>query len=162
MEKRLYRSNNRMISGVCAGLAEYFNIDPVVVRAIFLGLIFAGGSGFIIYIILLIIVPERPKFDNYVEVDDKGEATVVDDKQPTVENVNTESKAEKKERIKSTCCSENTRKSAAIIAGVFFIFFGLFFLFRNFIPFLHFKYLFPSFLVLLGIFLLIFSNKQKS
>ena len=59
--KRLYRSRrSRMICGVCGGIAEYFNIDPTLVR---LGLIlFAclGGSGVLGYIIAAIVIPEEP------------------------------------------------------------------------------------------------------
>ncbi|MBI4267953.1 MAG: PspC domain-containing protein [Chloroflexi bacterium] len=58
MEKRLYRSRtDRMIWGVCGGLAKYFDIDPVLVRVIFILLIFAGGIGIIGYIILALVVP---------------------------------------------------------------------------------------------------------
>lgn len=62
MEKRLYRStSNRMIAGVCGGLAEYFNIDPVIVRLIALLLLLPGGlPGFLPYIILWIVVPQKP------------------------------------------------------------------------------------------------------
>jgi phage shock protein PspC (stress-responsive transcriptional regulator) len=57
--KKLFRSKtDRMIGGVCGGLAEYFNIDPVVVRLLFLlGLIFVGGT-FLAYLVLWIVVPE--------------------------------------------------------------------------------------------------------
>ena len=63
MEKRLYRSRkNRMIGGVCGGLAEYFGIDPVVVRLIAVLLLLPGGlPGFLPYIILWIVVPEAPE-----------------------------------------------------------------------------------------------------
>jgi phage shock protein PspC (stress-responsive transcriptional regulator) len=58
MEKRLYRSNKeRMVVGVCGGLAQYFSIDPVIVRLIFVLSIFLGGLGIIAYIILAIVVP---------------------------------------------------------------------------------------------------------
>ena len=58
--RRLYRStNDRMISGVCAGLAEYINIDPTVVRLLFvLGLI-AGGATFMAYLVMMMVVPEE-------------------------------------------------------------------------------------------------------
>ena len=50
--KRLYKSDNKMICGVCSGVAEYFDIDPTLVRLIVVFLIFAGvGSGLIAYII---------------------------------------------------------------------------------------------------------------
>jgi len=59
--KRLYRSRvNRMIVGVCGGLAEYSNIDATLVRILFVILGLMGGSGIIIYIIGVIIIPENP------------------------------------------------------------------------------------------------------
>ncbi len=58
MEKRLYRSRtDRMIWGVCGGLAKYFDIDPVVVRIITILLVFPCGVGIPAYIILAIVVP---------------------------------------------------------------------------------------------------------
>ena len=58
MEKRLYRSRtDRVIWGVCGGLAKYFDIDPVIVRVIAVLLIFANGIGILAYIIMAIIVP---------------------------------------------------------------------------------------------------------
>ena len=58
--KRLYRSRkDRMIGGVCSGLAEYLSIDPTLVRLLFvLGLIAVGGT-FWAYIIMMIVVPEE-------------------------------------------------------------------------------------------------------
>lgn len=60
MEKRLYKSNkNKMIDGVCAGIAEYFNIDPTLVR---LGAVILGcmGGGILAYIIAACIIPRDP------------------------------------------------------------------------------------------------------
>jgi phage shock protein C len=60
MEKRLYRSSkDRMLFGVCGGLGQYFNIDPVIVRVIFVITIFFGGLGIIAYIIMAIVVPNE-------------------------------------------------------------------------------------------------------
>jgi len=61
MEKRLCRStNDKMISGVCAGIAEYFNIDPTLVRLGFAIAVFAGfGTGILAYIVGAIVIPER-------------------------------------------------------------------------------------------------------
>lgn len=57
-QKKLTKSSNRMLCGVCAGLAEYFGIDPTVVRLLWVILTFCGGSGIIAYIIAAIIIPE--------------------------------------------------------------------------------------------------------
>lgn len=59
--RKLYRSRNeRMIAGVCGGLGEYFNIDPTLIRLLFVFLALAGGPGLVAYIVLLIVVPEEP------------------------------------------------------------------------------------------------------
>ena len=56
--KKLYKSNNRMICGVCAGVAEYLGIDPTVVRLIWaaLGL---TGTGILLYIVAALVMPEN-------------------------------------------------------------------------------------------------------
>lgn len=61
MEKRLYKSNsNKMIDGVCGGIAEYFGIDPTVVRLIWALFSLMGGCGILAYIIAAIIIPRNP------------------------------------------------------------------------------------------------------
>ena len=53
--KKLYKSNNRMICGVCAGVAEYFGIDPTIVRLIWAALALSG-TGILLYIVAAIVV----------------------------------------------------------------------------------------------------------
>jgi phage shock protein C len=61
MNKKLTRSRtDRMIAGVCGGLAEYFDLDPVIVRLVFALFTLAGGAGPLIYLILWIIMPLEP------------------------------------------------------------------------------------------------------
>lgn len=62
MEKRLFRSRtDRWLSGVCGGLGKYFNVDPTLVRVLFaVALIFAGTS-LLVYIILIVVMPEEPE-----------------------------------------------------------------------------------------------------
>ena len=55
--KRLTKSNNRMLLGVCAGIAEYFDIDPNVVRFLWVMFCLLGGSGILGYIIAAVIMP---------------------------------------------------------------------------------------------------------
>lgn len=60
--KRLYRSRtNTMIGGVCAGLADYFNLDPTIMRLIFVLLALLGGHGVLVYLILWLVVPLQPQ-----------------------------------------------------------------------------------------------------
>lgn len=59
-EKKLFRSRiNRKIAGVCGGLGDYFNIDPTLVRILFLIFLLFGGGGLLLYIICWIAVPEE-------------------------------------------------------------------------------------------------------
>ena len=61
MDKRLYRSTSeKKIAGVCGGIAEYFGIDPTVVRLIWVIFAFCGGSGVVAYLIALAIMPLPP------------------------------------------------------------------------------------------------------
>lgn len=61
MAKKLYRSvEDKKIAGVCSGLGDYFDIDPTIIRLIWLAMIFAVGTGVLAYIIAWIIVPEEP------------------------------------------------------------------------------------------------------
>jgi len=60
MERRLYRSiKNRTIGGVCSGVAEYLNIDPVIVKLITVGCLFLGGITFWLYLIAWALIPEE-------------------------------------------------------------------------------------------------------
>jgi phage shock protein C len=60
--RKLYRSRTqRMVAGVCGGLAEYFNLDTTVIRVLFLVLTLFGGSGLVIYLVMWILVPDASK-----------------------------------------------------------------------------------------------------
>lgn len=60
MNKRLYKSrDDKMLDGVCGGIAEYFDIDPTLVRLIW-AVFGATGSGILAYIIAVVIIPTRP------------------------------------------------------------------------------------------------------
>ena len=64
MSSRITKSKtDKVIDGVCGGLAEYFGIDPVIVRLVFVLLIFINGLGLLLYIILAIIMPKAEKAD---------------------------------------------------------------------------------------------------
>ena len=64
--KKLYRNpGNKVIAGVCAGLGEYLNIDPTVVRLIW-ALIGLTGAGIVAYLIAALIIPEKPS--NIIDV----------------------------------------------------------------------------------------------
>ena len=61
MQKKLYKSSkDKKIDGVCAGIAEYFDIDPTLVRLGFAFVALAGGGGLLAYIICAIVMPRDP------------------------------------------------------------------------------------------------------
>lgn len=71
--RKLYRDmDNAIVGGVAAGLGNYFDIDPVLIRVVFFALIFAGGSGFMIYILLWFAMPEAKTAHQKLEM--KGQA----------------------------------------------------------------------------------------
>ena len=64
MTRRLYKSNaNRLLAGVCGGIANYFDIDATLVRLGWVVFCALGGSGILAYIIAAIIIPSRPLDD---------------------------------------------------------------------------------------------------
>lgn len=56
--RKLYKSGNRMLCGVCGGIGEYFNIDPTIIRLLWIIFSAIGGCGVLAYIIAAIIIPE--------------------------------------------------------------------------------------------------------
>lgn len=63
MMKKLYKSNtNKMVSGVCGGIAEYLGIDPTLIRLIWVLFCALGGSGFLAYLVAAVIIPYSPEY----------------------------------------------------------------------------------------------------
>ena len=64
-EKKLTRSTNKVLAGVCGGIAEYFEIDPTLVRIAYaaLSIFSAGFPGLLLYIIMLILMPEGKDYE---------------------------------------------------------------------------------------------------
>ena len=63
MEKKLYKDlNNKMVCGICSGVAKYFNLDVTLVRlaVVLISLLFAGMGGVIAYIIAYFVIPDEP------------------------------------------------------------------------------------------------------
>lgn len=150
MNKRLTRSvKDKVIGGVAGGLAEYFEIDPVLVRVLFVVSLFFHGAGFIAYIILWIIVPQAPYvFDmsNNVNSSLPGE---------TSPNVQTDSENQAASYLKQLDEKKSRRHRSA---GIVLIIIGCIFLADNFIPRFHFSDFWPLILIAIGASLLINSK----
>ncbi len=60
--RKLYRSRtNRKLAGVCGGLAEYFNVDPTLIRVAFVVLTALGGAGLVAYLGMWLVIPSEPE-----------------------------------------------------------------------------------------------------
>ncbi|MBR6065388.1 MAG: PspC domain-containing protein [Paludibacteraceae bacterium] len=66
-KKKLVRSANKVLAGVCGGIADYFDVDPTLVRVLYavLSLFSAAFPGLLLYIILLLLIPEADRNDHY-------------------------------------------------------------------------------------------------
>lgn len=64
MKKQLCKSNDKIWAGVCAGIADYFDTDPTLVRALFVLFAFFIGGGLLLYLILWVIMPPAPTDNN--------------------------------------------------------------------------------------------------
>jgi len=85
VSQKLYRSReDRMIGGVCGGLGEFFGIDSTLIRLLFVLLVIFGGSGILVYLVMLVIVPETPLSET-VTVSQKDEDPVEPEEDVEVE-----------------------------------------------------------------------------
>ncbi len=154
MDDRLHRSRKeRMIAGVCGGLAEYFHIDPTIVRLIFVLLALANGLGVLLYLILWVIMPQEERIGAPVE-------------EVIKENVQEISKEARRvgEEIKSSLGREEGEEklkpsspSRALWAGWILILLGLFFLLRNLglLWWFNWERLWPLILIAVGVIILV-------
>jgi len=140
MRKTLQRDPaNKVIGGVCSGLANYFGTDPLLFRAIFLLIIFIGGGGVLVYIILWAVLPEG----NYGE-------------QFSQPNVNDIPKPESNNK------EEDSPDMANISMGLLLLSAGILLLVNNLIPEFNFKKFWPLILIIVGGGLMIGSKKPTT
>jgi phage shock protein C len=150
---RLYRSfEHRVIGGVAGGLAEYFDIDPVIVRLIFVIVALAGGGGILVYFILWIVLPENIA-PNYSFSNSKPGS--VQSESANKDESTYSSGAEWKEKPESTPdfdfnSKKRERNTGGLVGGLVLITLGCLFLIDRFIPNIDFGDLWPVLLVVIG------------
>ena len=137
--RKLYRSReNAMLGGVCAGLADYFNIDSSLLRLATVLLVFPGGLSFWVYVVAWIIIPQKPlpvtDMDSNALTPQTGDETVIDDID------------EKKENDKTK-----------FIVGIVLVVMGIFFLMNTLNIFVWFSFfkLWPIVLIIIGAVILV-------
>lgn len=125
MERKLYRSSeNKVIAGVCGGIGEYFNVDPVIIRLIAVVFTLMGGSGLIAYIIAAFIIPARNRIE-YQDSNKEGPETYA-----------------------------KGNKNTAIVLGVILIVAGGMMFFRHFVHWIPSGLMLAAILIILGVFLI--------
>ncbi len=165
-DTRLYRSvHGRVIGGVAGGLADFFGMDPTIVRLIFVLLVIFGGSGVLLYLILWIILPEKNQYTSYYagaappNPAPSGSDTGVGETYEGFEqgkprepfNTGTPVTPEMQQRKKV---------EGSLIGGVVLIFIGSIFLIERFVPRIDFGDLWPVILIAIGL-VLIAGNLPK-
>jgi len=162
MSKKLFRSNNqKVLGGVCGGVAEYFDIDPVLIRALFLILVFGAGTGILIYIIGWIIIPQSPfvqsvpNNENYFKHQSSNQDTENsgDPNNTNFQNVDNDSHPSDNDyQNVNEFDTNNANKSKSLQKYFAFtiIIIGFLILFEEYIDWYSFKWGFPTLLIGIG------------
>jgi len=151
MQKRLYRSRHeRVIAGVCGGLAQYFAVDPTLVRIIWV-LLALSGTGVLLYLVALLVIPEEPRA--------AAEQAAGSEERPS-EGQSAPGPAESDRNSVGPATSHPVPPSQPaspenrMVAGLILVAVGLFFLGRNLFPHLFLlqgRYLWSILLILVGV-----------
>lgn len=162
--KRLYKSRkNKVIDGVCGGIAEYFDVDPTIVRVLFIIFFLFGGSALIAYILGVIIIPREP-----VEFISASQPTANASAQP--EGATTSENAFSPTPTPQQAPVTESSNAAPLIIGVVLVLMGAFFLLDNFHPFRQmfwwfrhnfWNFFFPGLIVAAGLALIIKGSEGK-
>lgn len=130
--KRLYRSKeDKVIAGVCGGVGEHFNIDPVWVRLVAILLLLADGIGLILYIIAWVLIPENPQ-------QKKGKKNEFEKQLKNFESV----------------AKRKNNKQGMTIIGIILVAAGIFEIARRYISWIDFSLLWPALIIAAGLYLL--------
>ena len=117
--KRLYRDTDEgMLAGVSAGMAHYFNIDPVIIRVLWIVLVIAGGSGILIYIIAWIAIPEAKTTAQKLQM--RGQSANLDNIKAFADSVKEEAKTGFKRASQSV--KDSMKKSNNVIVDILKVF----------------------------------------
>ncbi len=136
--KKLYLSNNKIIGGVCGGVAEYFGIDPTIVRIGWVLLTYFNGIGLLAYIAGLVIIPTNP----YLAVSENQD--------PIIKIKDSINHFTTKIEANSSLSGNNTYRTI----GLALVVIGILILTKDFIPSIPWKLLWPLILISLGVVIL--------
>lgn len=145
MAKKLYRSReDRVIGGVCGGLADFFDIDSTWIRLGFILIVLAGGAGILAYIIAWIVIPEEPVRSKRKA--EEGEVIV---------------EGEIEEEYADNSTDDKNYDQRQKILGFILVILGVFFLIDRWLPFFRWERFWPLLIVVLGLSLLIKGVRKR-
>ena len=164
MHARLYRSrDDRILAGVAGGVAEYFDLDPSLVRIVWALLVFAGGFGLLLYIVMAIVVPEEPWAGEqpWAQSPDPGTAaagiaatgpSAAPGTSASAPDWRAQRSAERAaRRADRRAGRDDSPRTAALVIGGLFVLIGIAFLAREVFPAITFDYFWPLVLVGIGV-----------
>lgn len=147
-ETRLYRSRtDSMVGGVCGGLGEYLNVDPILFRVLFVLALIIGGSGFLVYVILWIVIPEEPVIP--IKTENLNKEPMNDTNNQTDGGFKMGEEPKKPQK-----------NDGNLWGGLILITLGGIFLIDRFVPRIEFGDLWPLILVVVGVILITKSYQQ--
>lgn len=150
LPENLHKSKtNKVFAGVCGGLAEYFRVDATLIRLAWALAVFVGGSGLIIYILAMIIMPDDPAYVSKTS----GSATVQNEPSPAA--------GETGQEPKPVYTEHNGDSKRRQILGLILVCIGAYFLLERWFPFFNMHNWWPVIIILLGVFVL-FKGKGGS
>jgi phage shock protein C len=161
-----------MIAGVCGGLAKYFDIDPTIVRVLFVVSIFIGGGGILAYIILWIVVPEEQiifqsagqdsqTYQNASNSEESNSNMNQDSSKSDSSNFNNEFNKKVNEATNEiNKIVEEARSNKKVFGGTILILLGILFLLDNFFPRFDFGDYWPVILIVLGVGIIIKTTRK--
>lgn len=153
---RLYRSTTQKVfGGVAGGIAEYFNIDPVIIRVIFVLALIFGGGGLIIYLVLWIAVPERPYTSTMFNTGSPPAQPEPGSSNPNTAEANTNPTTGNTMNYDQDITTR--RYTGSLVGGVILIGVGALILATRMIPDIDFRDWWPFILVAAGVILIITS-----
>jgi phage shock protein C len=163
MEKtnRLYRSStSRVFGGVAGGIADYFDVDPIIIRMLFVVIAFAGGGGALVYLILWIAIPLRPIIPPVFNMG-SGDSTTPPPPPGTPGSSSEPSQPFNAEPIPPFQSTTERSNRGGLIGGLVLITLGGIFLADKFIPHINFGDLWPIILVVVGAVLIVTTFSDK-
>jgi phage shock protein C len=140
MSDKLHKSkNNRVLAGVCGGIAEYFNVDPTLIRLAWVLAVFFGGSGLVLYILAMIIIPEEKPVlaKKSIPMDIEAEGS-------------REKNEEEEQMMLEEGASQNESQRHQLL-GLILVGLGGYFLIERFFPYFRLHYWWPVILIVIGV-----------